>query len=143
MPAKQLSTVRELNHGAIIEVEAPPSVIAEIDWHLAPVADCERRLAAMKKIYESALTIVMARKQAMPQVSVCWSRSHTDIVPAHVLAQCKGQMAEGREAFRDYGAMDENDNRYTAFCCGQLCYTVYNKFKGEQRQRDRTGSVRP
>ena len=114
------------------------------DWDTAPMEECEARLADVRTEYELGLRVVSERKLAIsrPAHYACWSQSHaTDtfdatgerIVPDSVLAKCKRTMLPGRWVYADYGAKDANGNTYTATVCSQLCYQVYARYKGRQR----------
>lgn len=127
--------------------EDTPDVITDeplFDWNTAPISQCEAALAVIKLDYENALRILSARKlsESQPKMYTCWSQQHAAdtfesdgqrVVPDSVLAKCKRVMHPGRWAYADYGAKDEHGNTYTATICSQLCYQVYSRYKGRQR----------
>ena len=107
----------------------------DFDWNTSPLAEAQSRLADLKAIYDKALTIVVQRQSRLPVHWSCWSQSHKRDVPKSVLAQCRGDIVDGRWLFKNDGEVDANGN--STVVCSQLCYQNYSQHANERKLRDK------
>jgi hypothetical protein len=97
----------------------------DVNWEKAPLARALALLSDFKRAYESAAQIVLRRQSVAPQMLTCWTQLHKSKVARSVLAQCKGEIPDGKWVFRDDGAFVIKDGvkvSEPAVCCSMLCY---------------------
>jgi hypothetical protein len=98
----------------------------DIDWEHSPLARALACLSDFKRAYESASQIVLRRQTTAPRMLTCWAQLHKSKVAKSVVAQCRGQIPDGKWVFRDDGAFIIKDGvrvSEPAVCCSMLCYT--------------------
>ena len=105
----------------------------DFDWNTSPLPEAQSRLADLKAIYERALTIVVQRQSKVPVQWKCWSQSHKKDVPKSVLAQCRGDIVDGRWLFKNDGEVDDSGN--ATVVCSQLCYTIYSQHANDRKMK--------
>lgn len=105
-------------------------------WKTAKMGDVLGKLGDLKRAYDRIAQIVLQRQQPAVLIRKCWTVEkdrHKDIVaPRNILNQCRRDVQDGRELFRDDGAFEMVDGvklQKTAVCCSQLCYQFYQNSK--------------
>jgi hypothetical protein len=81
----------------------------------------------MKREYDRAASVVLSRQSRIPKVWTCWTQDHKQLAGRTAIAQCKGQIPDGKWVFIDNGAKDEEGNISPIVCCSQICFTVYQQ----------------
>ena len=100
------------------------------DWETSPLEEAEKRLSDLKSIYEKARVTVTARQNLGTRGKIwkCWTQSHKKDILASMVKQCKVDVLDSSCPFRDDGALDDNNNRYSIVCCGSLCMQQYQAY---------------
>lgn len=102
-------------------------------WETAPLPEAKRRLAELEKLLQDARIKVAARERIPPKVYTCWSQQHALIVPKSVMALCKGQINDGKEAFRDDSAKNDEGIITPIRVCSYLCFRCYQDYSNQKK----------
>lgn len=120
----------------------PPisSISPGFDWSTAPLAECQTRLGDLRRAYDAAAAIVLARSAESRPQWTCWSQLHksdkrsdgSPVVPRSILALCRKSGDNGRWASRDDGVFRVvNGIRIPdpVICCNATCHEMYQRSK--------------
>lgn len=115
------------------------------DFATAPLAEAQRRLRDLEDITARARQAINLRLALVPKKWRCWSQSHLKdgVVPKSVLAQCRGEVQDGRWVHKDDGAKDGDGNISPIVCCSQKCTLMYQDWSTRRRASERGVSGLP
>lgn len=117
-------------HDAIVSKSVAVTSQA-LGWNELPLSEAIDKLSNMKREYDRAASIVLSRQSRVPQILTCWTQSNKQTAGKTTVAQCKGNIPEGKSVFIDNGAKDAEGNISPAHCCSMICYMAY-----QQRPKD-------
>ena len=113
-------------HDAVVARNAAVTSQA-LGWNDLPLSEAIDKLSNMKREYDRAASVVLSRQSRIPKVWTCWTQDHKQLAGRTAIAQCKGQIPDGKWVFIDNGAKDEEGNISPIVCCSQICFTVYQQ----------------
>jgi len=102
------------------------------DWKHSSLEEAMGRLGDLRREYDHAAQIVLARQQITKPRWTCWTQAHKDSVPKSVQAVCRKSGEDGKWASRDDGAFKIVDGirvPESVFCCSAICHELYLKSK--------------
>lgn len=118
-----------------IEMIAIDDIVPVFNWNDSPLGEVINKLAELKREYDMASQIVMQRQSREPVVYTCWTQAHLDTVAKATLAQCKKNVQDGKWAFIDNGAKDEEGKISPVVTCSMLCFMSYQSWRSKQKER--------
>jgi hypothetical protein len=115
--------------GPLPDPESFPVIIEaqKFPWYDAPLDEAVECLNAMKRNYDRAAQIVLQRQSRQPRVWSCWTQKHKQLAGRTAVAQCRGQIPDGKWVFKDDGAKDAEGKLDPQVCCSQICFTAYQQ----------------
>lgn len=120
---------------------SPPA----FEWESCPLPEAQRRINDLEELLGRARSIVNRRLSVIPKKWKCWSQSSDahKVIPAAdyeiVLAQCRGEVPDGRHLHRDDGYVGLDGERRSIVICSHTCFLAYQQ--ATQRLRAQRAGV--
>lgn len=109
------------------------------DWESCPLPEAQRRIVDLEELLARARGIVNRRLSVIPVKIKCWAQSTdaAEVIPQTdhtiVLAQCRGEVPDGRWVSRDDGYVGLDGKRRSIVLCSMTCFLAYQQ--AAQRMR--------